>query len=123
MVSPFMYYRLAEVNRMIENGNLYNRAARFLDKEITETLISQGAVRIERIISTGQCSPNNFWYDQAENEWVCVLQGEGVIEWQNGSRNILKPGDWVFVPPHEKHRVHSTTSKPPCIWLAFFWQK
>ena len=111
------------MKRMIEIGKIYNLAARFFYKEITETLIYQGAVRIERIISTGQCSPNNFWYDQAENEWVCVLQGEGVIEWQNGSRNILKPGDWVFVPPHEKHRDHSTTSKPPCIWLAFFWQK
>ena len=34
--------------------------------EITDTLLLTGRVRIERIVSTGQSSPEGFWYDQPE---------------------------------------------------------
>ena len=34
-----------------------------------------GAV-VERIVSTGQASPEGFWYDQDWTEWVVVLAGE-----------------------------------------------
>ncbi|MFK7907223.1 MAG: hypothetical protein AB8B69_18950, partial [Chitinophagales bacterium] len=32
-------------------------------------------VLIERIISTGQITPENEWYEQAKDEWVVLLQG------------------------------------------------
>ena len=31
-------------------------------------------IMIERIISTGQASPEGFWYDQDFDEWVVVLR-------------------------------------------------
>src|SRR5262249_41930037 len=41
--------------------------------EIVETLLAAPGVRIERIVSFGQASPDGFWYDQAEAEWVLLL--------------------------------------------------
>ncbi|MEQ9691194.1 MAG: hypothetical protein RLO48_15805, partial [Bauldia litoralis] len=46
--------------------------ARLDEEEITE-LLSRPGIRIERIVSTGQASPPDFWYDQPNDEWVIVL--------------------------------------------------
>ena len=37
--------------------------------ERVDELLSRPGVRIERIVSSGQCSPPGYWYDQAEGEW------------------------------------------------------
>ena len=44
--------------------NLFKLPDRLPDTEVSETLIPDQGVRIERIISTGQCSPPGFWYEQ-----------------------------------------------------------
>ena len=44
-----------------------------LDSELSERLVSKGAVTIERILSRGQSSPDSGWYDQNEDEWVAVI--------------------------------------------------
>ncbi|WMI71164.1 cupin domain-containing protein [Aminobacterium sp. MB27-C1] len=103
--------------------NLFDKKNIDWSKEISEILAAGSNVRVERIVSTGQSSPKDFWYDQEEFEWVCVIQGEGIIDWADGARRTLKVGDWVLISPHEKHRVSSTTKEPPCIWLAFFWKE
>ncbi|HCA40237.1 MAG TPA: cupin domain-containing protein [Aminobacterium sp.] len=104
------------------NVNLYNQQTATLEEEVIELLSSQGNVRIERILSMGQASPEGFWYDQEEMEWVCVLEGQGVLQWEDGSKRVLERGDWIMIPPHVRHRVLSTSVTPPCIWLAFFWK-
>src|SRR6478672_7501542 len=43
--------------------------------EITEALVTAQGVRLERIVSHGQASPEGFWYDQDEAEWIVVLSG------------------------------------------------
>ena len=35
-----------------------------LDEELSETLLAGRGVRLERIVSFGQASPDGFWYDQ-----------------------------------------------------------
>jgi cupin 2 domain-containing protein len=30
----------------------------------------------------------------------------------------MKPGDWVEIPAHVRHRVESTQAEPPTVWLA-----
>ena len=35
--------------------------------EIIDTLLTAPGVRIERIVSFGQTSPEGFWYDQRES--------------------------------------------------------
>ncbi len=78
------------------------------------------ASRIERIVSQGHTSPENFWYDQSEYEFVAVLQGRAEIKFENENIKML-PGDWIIIPPHEKHRVTYTSTEPPCVWLAVFY--
>lgn len=89
--------------------------------EIIEILEQREDVRIERIISTGQSSPEGFWYDQDETEWVTVIAGEGHLRIEGNSELIrMKPGDWVTIPAHQKHRVEWTHPDQPTIWLAVF---
>lgn len=88
------------------------------DAEVVEILLQGQKIVIERIISTGQASPEGFWYDQEEDEWVIVLQGSGKLVWEDGRGLVMNPGDWLFIPSHERHRVEWTSQDPPCIWLA-----
>jgi cupin 2 domain-containing protein len=92
------------------------------NREIFETLAENQVIRIERIISTGQSTPNGQWYDQPNPEWVVLLQGIAVISYANGSQVKLQAGDYLLIPAHQKHRVEFTSSNPACIWLAIHYQ-
>lgn len=86
--------------------------------EYFEPLLSNPHILIERIISTGQTTPPDQWYDQERDEWVVLLQGEATLGYGDGSTKVLTAGDWVLIPAHQKHRVEYTSVNPPCIWLA-----
>jgi cupin 2 domain-containing protein len=90
-------------------------------EEIFDTIIKNKNVKIERIVSTGQSSPQDFWYDQDENEWVIILEGYGEIEFFDGSIIELQKGDSLNIPAHTKHRVNKTHLDKPTIWLAVFY--
>lgn len=95
-----------------------------LAKEIIERLLDRPGLRVQRIVSTGQASPPDFWYDQSEHEWVVLLQGEAdvTVEATNGIDTVrLAPGDWLELPAHRRHRVEATCADPPTVWLALFW--
>ena len=102
--------------------NLFKLPHEHPDQEISLTILQNTNILIEKIISTGQASPKGFWYDQDDDEWVTLLQGEAKILWENGEDRILKPGDWLLIPSHERHRVEWTSKEPPCIWLAVHGQ-
>ncbi|EJF06818.1 cupin domain-containing protein [Thiovulum sp. ES] len=89
------------------------------DFEIFEKVLEDKNVRIERIVSFGQTSPSNYWYDQDENEFVIVLEGEGRILFENKKEISLKKGDSIFIEAHKKHRVTFTENKT--IWFALFY--
>ena len=89
------------------------------DEEFTEVLHSKD-LKIERIVSTGQTTPEGQWYDQHEDEWVALIQGEAVLEYENGERLNLSAGDHVLLPAHCRHRVAYNSHNPPCIWIAVF---
>ncbi|KAA5602382.1 cupin domain-containing protein [Blastochloris sulfoviridis] len=88
--------------------------------EVIETLVARGGVRIERIVSTGQASPPGFWYDQDEDEFVVLLAGAATLRFEDGRELALRPGDFVDIPAHCRHRVDATQAEPPTIWLAVF---
>jgi len=98
--------------------NIYQLLADLPDEEIVEILAETDAVRIERIVSSGQVSPPGFWYDQPRDEWVVLLQGSATLEWDDGRRRDLLPGESLIIPAGEKHRVRETSANPPCIWLV-----
>jgi len=97
--------------------NLFHNLPTNLSEEVFEDIINSDAVKIERIVSNGHSSPQGFWYDQAQNEWVMVLQGEAELEYED---RIIKlaVGDYELIPAHRKHRVASTSSIEATIWLA-----
>jgi len=88
--------------------------------ERIEVLWQTEQVRIERIVSTGQSSPPGFWYDQEEDEFVMLLQGTAMLDFDGGRRQQMEAGDFLLIPAHEKHRIAATSFQPPCIWLCVF---
>lgn len=90
--------------------------------EISEVLAYGHGVRIERIISTGQCSPEGFWYDQDEHEFVVVINGEAELEFET-HRIRLAAGDYLTIPAHQQHRVAWTDPEQTTVWLAVFYNE
>lgn len=86
--------------------------------EIFETIIENNNMKIERIVSYAHVSPNDFWYNQDEDEFVLVLQGKATIKYDDGSIFDLKVGDSLYIKAHQKHKV--TYTQNPTIWLAVF---
>ncbi|GHT20438.1 hypothetical protein FACS1894189_9290 [Planctomycetales bacterium] len=76
---------------MNEPDNLLTNLPASLPEELIENIIVANNVRIERIISTGHFSPPDFWYDQDENEWVIILQGSAVLEFESGFASRFIP--------------------------------
>jgi cupin 2 domain-containing protein len=83
------------------------------------TLAQMGNGRVERIVSNGQRSPKDFWYDQPENEWVLLLQGRASLQFEDGHIVRLKAGDYLLIASHTKHRVEETS--PDSIWLVVYY--
>jgi cupin 2 domain-containing protein len=103
-------------------NNLFAGLPGPLAEELTSVLVQSPHVRIERIVSCGQRSPDRFWYDQQEAEWIVVLRGAGQlqIEGESAARH-LTAGDHLLIPAGVRHRVEWTTSDEPTIWLAVFF--
>lgn len=91
-------------------------------EEVVDVLRQSGGVRIERIVSHGERSPDGFWYDQGEGEWVTIVKGSAglQIEGRDGVLT-LGPGDWVDLPAGCRHRVAWTADNGPTVWLAVFY--
>ena len=91
------------------------------DAEMSETLITAHGIRLQRIISFGQVSPEGFWYDQKEAEWVMLLTGRArLMIGGEAEERVLGPGDAVYLPAHCRHRVEWTDPDHPTVWLALF---
>ena len=88
---------------------------------VTEVLKHEN-VRIERIVSFGQASPQGFWYDQAEHEWVLLLEGSATLSFEGGRSADLKPGDFVDIPAGQRHRIEKTDPDSRTVWLAVFYR-
>lgn len=89
--------------------------------EVEDVLVSARGLRLVRIVSHGQVSPEGFWYDQDEAEWVMVLSGHARLEIEGETEErTLRPGDAVFLPAHCRHRVSWTDPDQPTIWVALF---
>ena len=101
--------------------NLFDDLPTSVPKELMEVLAENQHVRIERIVSHGHASPDGFWYDLDEQEWVIVLKGAATLRFEDKIVE-MEPGDSVNIPAHTKHRVEWTTPDEPTIWLAVFYR-
>jgi cupin 2 domain-containing protein len=101
--------------------NLYADIPEVLEKELFDTLAIGRDLRIERIVSLGQSSPAQDWYDQDSDEWVVLLRGAAIIAYSDGSEVTLGEGDYLHIPAHCKHRVQWTDPERSTVWLAIHY--
>ena len=104
----------------MKTSNIFQNIPKDLSSEVFEDIISAKDIRIERIISMGQSSPAEGWYDQEESEWVILLEGAATLEFETHQVHLQK-GDYIHIPAHTKHKVLWTTPKQKTIWLAIFY--
>ena len=108
----------------MQRGNIFANIPDLLPNEVMETLINSGNVRIERIVSRGQSTPEGEWYDQRQDEWVLLLTGSaGLLLESEAEARILKPGDYVMIPAQCRHRVAWTDPSEITVWLAVYVER
>ena len=106
------------------DGNLLAALPQRLEAEQTTALVANEKLRIERIVSTGQASPPGFWYDQEWTEWVLLVSGSaGLLFEGEAEPRVLRPGDYLLIPAHRRHRVAWTDVERPTVWLAVHYSE
>lgn len=106
----------------IRKSSVFAGIPKTLPAEWVERLAWKKGVRIERIVSRGHASPEGFWYDQAETEFVVLLQGAARLCFEEDGTVIeMRAGDHLVIPSRCRHRVDWTTPDEDTIWLAVFY--
>jgi cupin 2 domain-containing protein len=98
--------------------NLFGDIPEELPGEFFEALAQSEDLLIERIVSRGHHSPATGWFDQPRHEFVVLLSGAARLEFEDGRRISMQPGDWLSIAPHERHRVAWTAPETDSVWLA-----
>lgn len=107
----------------METGNMFENLPSRLAAEAIEELLSSPNVRVERIVSMGHATAPGDWYDQVRAEWVLLLAGSAGLHFEGEAEPVLlRPGNYVHIPAHKRHRVAWTDPAAPTIWLAIHYQ-
>ncbi len=102
-----------------ETRNIFQEIPDDLSEELFQNLAESENVRIERIVSNGQATPEGTWYDQSWCEWVILLSGSAGLRIEGEVRvRKLLPGDHFMIPAGCRHRVEWTEPARQTIWLA-----
>jgi cupin 2 domain-containing protein len=104
------------------HGNLFGNIPAHLPGELCEAILSAASFRVERIVSRGHASPEGFWYDQAEHEWVLLVSGAARVRFEGDGQAVeMKPGDYLHIPARRRHRVEWTAPGVDTVWLAIHY--
>jgi cupin 2 domain-containing protein len=108
---------------MTSANNLFSDIPLEFKEELFEIILRRETFRIERIVSHGHSSPEGFWYDQDEHEWVILLKGSAIIRFEDQAENItMSSGEYIHIEKHQRHRVVWTDPEQETIWLAVHYQ-
>ena len=92
-------------------------------EELVDILMERPGLRMERIVSTGQVTAEDQWYDQAWDEFVVVVSGAARVRIEGEADDrAMQAGDWIVLPAHCRHRVTWTQSTPPTVWFAVHYK-
>jgi cupin 2 domain-containing protein len=106
----------------MEIRNLFIDLQSVRSKETVETLLENREFILERIVSTGQSTQEGQWYDQERDEWVVLLSGGAGLFFEGEDEvKVLRPGDYLFIPAHKRHRLEWTDKRVPTVWLALHY--
>jgi len=109
------------INPVTKKANIFAPPDAAGNGEQIATLARATGMRIERIVSHGHCSPEDFWYDQEEDEWVILLTGAARLSFDDGDPSqMLQAGDYLLIPAGRRHRVAWTDPDQDTVWLAIF---
>ena len=97
-------------------GSLQEGGSPSASAESFMELARAGGARVERIAS--RAVTDGDWYEQAWPEFVLLVAGGAKLEFADGSRRELKPGDWALLPALCRHRVAWTDPALETLWLA-----
>lgn len=90
--------------------------------ELIDSLLQTSCFSLKRIISTGQATPCDEWYDQEEDEWCILLTGSAALRFEGQPELIeFKPGDHLYIPAHKRHQVAWSKPGEPSVWLALHY--
>ena len=115
-----VYYEDKDNKKM---KNIFADIPDVIPEEIFETIIEKESFRLERIVSDGQLTAEDEWYDEDENEWFILLKGSaGLLLEGDREPLVLKPGDYLNLPAHRKHKVVWTDADEKTVWLALHYK-
>ena len=104
----------------MEKYNIFDKIIVDKEEENFFEIFKNETIKIEKIVSNGQKSLENFWYEQEKSEFILLLEGFAILEFEN--REVeLKKGDCINIKAKQKHRVKFTSLDEPTIWFAVFY--
>ena len=104
----------------MEKYNIFEQIIVDKNEEKFFEIFKNEIIKIEKIVSNGQKSPENFWYEQEKSEFILLLEGFAILEFKD--REVeLKKGDCLNIEAYQKHRVKFTSLDEPTIWFAVFY--
>lgn len=87
--------------------------------EVFEDLLCGREFRLERIISSGQATPEGEWLQQEQPEWVSLWSGRARLRFEQDENPYdVAPGDAWLIPANCRHRVDWTDAEQPSVWMA-----
>ena len=104
----------------MEKYNIFEQIIVDKNEENFFEIFKNETIKIEKIVSNGQKSPENFWYEQEKSEFVLLLEGFAILEFEDRVVE-LKKGDCLNIEAMEKHRVKYTSLDEPTVWFAVFY--
>ncbi len=93
--------------------NLFDYETPTSGSEDLNELFSNKKVTINRIVSNQL--ENGSWYEQQEDEWLVLLEGEAILEMETECITLNK-GATFFIPALQRHRVQKTSANT--LWLT-----
>ena len=104
----------------MEKYNIFEQIIVDKNEEKFFEIFKNETIKVEKIVSNGQISPENFWYEQEKSEFVLVLEGFAILEFEDRVVE-LKKGDCLNIEAMEKHRVKFTCLDESTVWFAVFY--
>lgn len=102
----------------LKPANLFARLPAAKRAEGVTELLDRPGLRLERIVSHGQATPEDAPMVQDRDEWVVLLQGAAGLRIAGFEEVTLKPGDHLLIEKGAAHWVTWTAKGEPSVWLA-----